>query len=80
MEKDGGEPFGRLQVSAQPRRRLVDDSPIIQLELTARGIPLGEDLDGVLRCFEFGHALIVRGFAAITTPEMHRIWERTDGK
>lgn len=72
-------PIGRLHVSAEPRIRLEDNAPIVNLELTARGAPEKEDLDGILSFLNLGREYIVRGFAAITTPEMHQLWRRNDG-
>jgi uncharacterized protein (TIGR04255 family) len=51
--------------------------PILQLQLTVRGRPLGEATEGVMRFMDFAHTTIVNSFAEITTPEMHDVWERT---
>lgn len=72
---EADEPFGRLRISMQPAFRAADDSPVFLLTLTARGQPLGYDLDGVLRFMDFGHDWIVRTFRDLTTRAMHEIWE-----
>ena len=54
----------------------ADQSPAFQLELTARGFPQGAGRDGIVAFHKQGHLAIVRCFAAITTPEMHKLWER----
>lgn len=71
-----GKQAGRLHVSLQPAVRLSDGRPIYIMELTARGAPLGPDLESAYRFFEIGHEWIVRGFTSITTQRMHQIWER----
>ncbi len=73
-----GNPLGRLRFSIDSAYRRTDDKPIIVLNLVARGTPDGEGLDGVMKFLDIGHEWIVRGFAAITTPEMHAIWRRCD--
>ncbi len=77
---DGTAPVGRLHVTAEPRYRLPDMMPILRLSLTARGAPRGGGIDGVRAFFEVGHEWIVRGFTSLTTPAMHRIWERTSDR
>ena len=67
---------GRLNVNAKPAYRRSDRSGIIVLSMTARGEPLWGGLDGVLAFFDLGREWIVRGFADLTTPKMHRVWGR----
>ena len=76
----GGEPFGRLHISAQPAFRRSDKYPVVILTLTARGPAVGRGLGGVVSFLDLGHEWIVRSFAEITTDEMHAIWGRTDGR
>jgi uncharacterized protein (TIGR04255 family) len=71
---DHGQPFGRLHISVQPAFRRGDNLPIYVLDLTARGAPLGDGVDGVLEFMEKGRIAIVRSFAALTTPAMHDQW------
>jgi uncharacterized protein (TIGR04255 family) len=70
-----GSPYGRLTVTLASGLA-GDRSPAFQLELTARGLPQGEGRAGILAFQNQGHRAIVRCFAAITTPEMHKLWER----
>ena len=67
---------GRLNVDAKPAYRRSDNSGIIVLSLTARGIPFGNGVDGVLAFFDLGREWIVRGFTDLTTPKMHGVWGR----
>lgn len=69
---------GRLHVSLQPAYRANENTEtgIFVLTLTARGKPLGKGLDGALAFLDLGHEWIVRGFADLTTPEMHQVWQR----
>ena len=78
MNGDNGEPLGRLHVTAEPRIKIGDGSPLIRLTMTARGAPAKKDIGDVMAFFDIGREFIVRGFASITTAQMHRIWGRTD--
>jgi hypothetical protein len=74
----GVTPIGRLHVALQPGWKKADNSPILLMNLTARGAPLGEGISGAFDFFDLGHEWIVKGFADLTTAEMHRAWERID--
>lgn len=69
---------GRLRVYLEPRFLLKEQLPCYQLTLQARGAPIGEGLKGVLAFADLGRQWIVRAFAAMTTAEMHKTWERND--
>ena len=71
-----GNPFGRLTVALTPGWSPVDGSPAFQLDMTARGQPLGPGRAGITAFHDHAHLAIVRCFAAMTTPEMHERWER----
>ena len=73
---EDGQPLGRLRISVEPAYRRSDDQPMFLLNLVARGRPVGEGIDGVLRFLDIGREWVVRSFAAITTPKMHGIWGR----
>jgi len=75
---EAGKTVGRLHVVLQPAWKKGDNTPILVLNLTARGEPLGEGIEGAFAFFNLGRRWIVKGFADLTTPEMHRVWERTD--
>ena len=79
IHSDDGKPIGRLHVSATPRVRRSDHTPLIHVALTARGAPIGPGLDGVLAFLDLGREYVVRGFTSFTTPKMHRAWESHDG-
>lgn len=72
-----GNPRGRLHVSAQPAFSGTNAEPILVLTLTVRGAPIEPCSNGVLAFVDQGREVIVRGFASITTSEMHKIWRRT---
>ncbi len=74
-----GEPLGRLHVSLARAIRQKDSAHLLVFELTARGRPDGEGLDGVLRFMDRAHEWIVRGFTELTRPSMHELWGRFDG-
>ena len=78
---DGAEKaIGRLHVSVEPRVRMDDGQRILRLSLTARGAPIGASIDGVKAFLEIGHEWVVKGFASVTTPAMHKVWERTNDR
>ena len=77
LKDDALRPVGRLHFAINPAIRLSDQTPALRLTLTARGAPLGESIDGVLGFLDQGHDAIVKTFTSITTPEMHKIWKRT---
>jgi uncharacterized protein (TIGR04255 family) len=76
MRDETGEPVGRLHISASPMLLVSDNRPTLRLALTARGRPPGSGMEAVMAFFDRGHEAIVRGFASITTPEMHKVWKR----
>jgi uncharacterized protein (TIGR04255 family) len=76
MRDERSAPLGRLHVSMQSHYKVSDQAPLYVLQLTARGAPQGEGLEGALTFLDQGHAWIVRGFTDITTSEMHDLWKR----
>ncbi len=63
----------------QPAWRKADRAPLLILNLTARGAPLGEGIEGAFAFFDLARRWIVHAFAELTTAEMHQVWGRTDG-
>ncbi len=78
----GGKPVGRLHVTAfispqfDPKEGGI--SYPISLQIFARGIPLGDGIPGALAFSDLGHEWVVRGFDAMTTPEMHLVWDKEE--
>lgn len=68
---------GRLHLGLLPAIRNVDKVELLQLTLSARGRPAGSDVESIMAWCDLGHEWIVRGFVDVTTPDMHRIWRRT---
>jgi uncharacterized protein (TIGR04255 family) len=66
---------GRLHFATQNVIRTRDQLEAVQLRLTARGAPDTPDLDGVLAWMDLGREWIVRGFADITSPSAHALWQ-----
>lgn len=60
----------------EPRFLVQDDRPLLLLQLTARGAPIGEGLEGAREFFDLGREWIVKGFVDVTSPEMHGKWGR----
>ncbi len=71
-----GEPIGRLRVILQPAFSLTDQKPIYVMNLTARGAPRADGIDGVFDFLDIGHEWIVRAFDSLTTDAMHDAWEK----
>lgn len=75
---ESGKPSGRLHVALDSGFRNSDASPLFVLKLTARGQPRDPTILGVLQWLDLGREWVVRGFASVTTPGMHKEWDRQD--
>lgn len=71
-----GDRCGRLHVTALPGLRRSDGLPILALNLTARGFPLGDGENGIMEFMRLGREWVVRGFVDVTTERMHEVWGR----
>lgn len=76
--KRNGEPYGRVHVNFLPVVRSSDLAPAVQLDITARGRPEAQTAEAAWDLIENEREIVVRTFAAVTAPEMHRLWGRTD--
>jgi len=71
-----GVDVGRLYVQATPGVK-SDGSPVIQLNVIARGRPTTDGREGIVGFFRLAHEWIVNGFAAVTTDAAQReLWGR----
>ena len=77
---DEGERLGRIHVVMQPAFRQSDLRPVFKVEITARGKPRGSSVAEAFDLLDIERQAVVRTFAAVTTPEMHELWGRTDVK
>jgi uncharacterized protein (TIGR04255 family) len=77
--KKEGSPFGRVYVNFLPVIRSADQSRGIQLDITIRARPKGPSIEAALSLLDQEREILVRTFTAVTTQEMHHLWERTDG-
>jgi uncharacterized protein (TIGR04255 family) len=75
MRDEGENPIGRLAISAEPGR-LADGVTVLQLTLTARGIPPTADVQGVSEFLQRGRLHIVRAFTKMTSDKMQIEWGR----
>lgn len=74
---DSGKPIGRLHLVVQPAWKSADNMPVLTMNLTARGKPLTDDVEGAFAFFDLGRRWIVKGFADLTTEKIQReAWER----
>jgi len=69
---------GRLNVELRPIVRRSDRKEMLQLGLTARGTLKTREVGEAVAWIDLGHEWVVRGFASLTRPEMHRLWERIE--
>src|SRR6266536_5879861 len=76
--REDDKPFGRVYVTFASVFRVQDSRPVIRLEITARGRPKNASIDEAFRVLDDERKIVVRTFAAVTTPAMHELWERTD--
>jgi len=75
----GGKSAGRTYITFQPAFTQGDSAePIVKLDITVRGKPLGETAAAAFDFLDLARAQVVNTFASITTEEMHKFWERTD--
>lgn len=75
---DAVDPAGRLYIDIQPAVRVSDQQPSFAMNLVARGKPIGEGIGGAHEFLERGRECIVRAFAELTRPKMHKEWGRND--
>ena len=71
---------GRLIVSLKQGTRSEDQVAVLILELKVLGIDNSAKKEGLRDWFNLSHEWIVRGFADLTTPEIHELWEREDNE
>jgi uncharacterized protein (TIGR04255 family) len=71
-------PYGRVYVNFTPAYLAKDYSPVIQLEVTARGKPREDNVAAAFDLLDEEREIVVRAFTAVTTSSMHKEWGRTD--
>ena len=76
MHDEKRKPVGRLDCFRRTRIEEPDGQVIMQLTLTARGRPSSPDEEGIISFLNRGRISVVRGFAHLTGPKMHKLWER----
>jgi uncharacterized protein (TIGR04255 family) len=69
-----GNPCGRLYVKILPAFGTDGRSPLYVFELTARGAPQGEGIDGAFAFLDLGRVAANRTFLSLTTQAMQREW------
>ncbi len=69
-------PLGRLHVLLNSGERKSEPGSVFVMQLIGRGAPQVPGMEGVLAFTDMAHQWITKGFAAITTERMHRLWER----
>jgi uncharacterized protein (TIGR04255 family) len=69
---------GRLHVVIQTAFRRSDRLPMIVVELTVRGFPTTRTAEALQSWYEQAHEWIVKGFADLTSPSVHQLWNRKE--
>lgn len=69
--------IGRLHVTADPATRVTDKQAITVLNITVRGLPAGDGIDGVMGFLDVGRERALEAFIGLTREEMHRRWQKT---
>jgi len=72
-------PAGRLYLSATPALKASEISPIYMVTMTGRVMPTEGNPEAAMEALDVAHEWVVLGFDDLTTPEMHRLWERHTG-
>jgi uncharacterized protein (TIGR04255 family) len=72
------EKMGRLIVSLKQAIRTSDKEPLFILELKAIGLGPSNSKQDIIKWFDVAHKWIVKGFTDLTTPELHKFWEREE--
>lgn len=67
---------GGLHVVCQSAKVTGTGSPILRMDLTARGLPSDASREGCCQWFDLAHEWITQGFADLTDPQMHATWQR----
>jgi hypothetical protein len=76
VKADDGRSIARFYAETSPFVRVQDSAEKIQLQLTCRGKPDGEDFPAVKSLMNVFHEVIVSAFADFTRPDMHEMWGR----
>ena len=76
--EEEGKPFGRIYVVFTPALRLSDNSPVVKVDITARGKPRGNSAQDAFQLLDLEREAVVTTFTAVTTRDLHKIWGRID--
>lgn len=79
LRQDGG-PYGRVYVSFTPAVLPVENRSVVRLDITVRAKPREETLESAFDMLDQAREIVVRTFAAVTTPELWEMWGRTNAK
>lgn len=73
---DAPNKIGRLRVQAEPSYFVTDKSPLFRMSVSARVPAATGDVAGVLKALDLGHLWATHSFDALTTGQMHQVWEK----
>jgi uncharacterized protein (TIGR04255 family) len=66
---------GRINIQLQPAIRQDDGKEIIQLQLSAIGLPASSNIDDMIEWFDLAREYVNHSFVDFTSPKMHGIWK-----
>jgi uncharacterized protein (TIGR04255 family) len=78
LRDENNAPFARLHTLMQPAAINGPDDRVFLFSLLVRGRPAAPTIASSFDFYDLGRSVIVRAFAALTTPEMHKAWRRRD--
>jgi len=66
---------GRINIHLQPAIRQDDGKEIIQLQLSAIGLPASSNIDDMIEWFDLAREYVNNSFVDFTSAKMHGIWK-----
>lgn len=76
---DDGEPIGRVHTVGQPSLKVPNNEEAYRLDISARGAPLGANLEGARRFFDVAVSAVNAVFLSSVTKAGRRFWGEIDG-
>jgi len=68
---------GRLSIGIHSITNHATARELLQLTVTAKTLIASNTTEAALEALDFSHEWVVNGFTDFTSPEMHKIWKRT---
>jgi uncharacterized protein (TIGR04255 family) len=75
LSRDAG-PAARLHIQASTAIHKATNRPISVLNLTVRGRPMGDGIEGTMAFLDYAAEQALEAFISLTRPEMHEQWRQ----